>query len=99
MGVKPIPTPSPEDRLPTVSTQAEERVSVASNWQLVWWRFKKHRLALISVVVLVIFYIIVLFPDFFAVLNPEETNERLTFIPIQAIHFFQDGKLDPWVPG
>ena len=23
----------------------EERISVASNWTLIWWRFKKHRLA------------------------------------------------------
>ena len=27
---------------------AEERISVASNWKLVWWRFKKHKLALFS---------------------------------------------------
>jgi peptide/nickel transport system permease protein len=99
MADEPIPTPSPEERILPAGTRAEERVSVASNWQLVWWRFRKHRLALISAVVLVVFYIVVLFPDFFAVLDPEETNERLTFIPIQMIHLFRDGKLDPWVPG
>jgi peptide/nickel transport system permease protein len=94
-----IPTPAPEERIPPTSSKAEERVSVASNWQLVWWRFRKHRLALISAFVLTIFYIVVLFPDFFSVIDPEETNERLTFIPIQTIHLTRDGKLDPWVPG
>ena len=27
---------------------AEERVSVASQWQLMWWRFRKHKLAMIE---------------------------------------------------
>jgi peptide/nickel transport system permease protein len=82
---------------PTLSP--EERISVASNWQLVWWRFRKHRLAMISAFVLIIFYIVVLFPDFFSVISPEETNQRLMFIPIQPIHLIREGKLDPWVPG
>jgi peptide/nickel transport system permease protein len=99
MTANPTPTPSPEERILPVSSKAEERISVASNWQLVWWRFRKHRLAMISAVVLIIFYIVVLFPDFFSVINPEETNQRLMFIPIQPIHLIRDGKLDPWVPG
>ena len=33
---------------PAVPVTAEDRVSVASNWRLVWWRFRKHRLALVS---------------------------------------------------
>jgi peptide/nickel transport system permease protein len=99
MTANPTPTPSPEERILPVSSKAEERISVASNWQLVWWRFRKHRLAMISAVVLIVFYIVVLFPDFFSVINPEETNQRLMFIPIQPIHLIRDGQLDPWVPG
>jgi peptide/nickel transport system permease protein len=99
MSGQPVPTPPPAERGLPESSRAEERVSVASNWQLVWWRFRKHRLALFSAAVLIAFYVVVLFPDFFAVIDPEETNERLTFIPIQPIHLFQDGRLDPWVPG
>ncbi len=84
---------------PSAEAQAEERVSVASNWQLVWWRFKKHRLAVFSAIVLILLYIIVLFPDFFAVSDPEATDERLTFIPIQGLHLFDGWRFDPWVPG
>ena len=36
---------------PVVTTAAEERVSVASQWQLMWWRFRKHRLAMVATVV------------------------------------------------
>ena len=38
---------------PALPVTAEERVSVASSWQLIWWRFRKHRLALASACVLI----------------------------------------------
>jgi len=38
----------------------EQRVFVASQWQLMWWRFRKHRLAVASAVVVVGFYGLVL---------------------------------------
>ena len=37
---------------------AEERYYVASQWQLVWRKFRKHKLALFGGSVLAIFYII-----------------------------------------
>lgn len=79
-------------------SSAEERVSVASNWTLVWWRFKKHRLALLCGGLLIFFYIVVLIPDFFAVENPEFTDARQSFIPPRALHLFDNGALSPWVP-
>ncbi len=84
--------------LEKAATQAEERVSVASNWQLVWWRFKKNRLALFSAAVLIFFYLIVLIPDFFATQDPEATEARLVFIPAQALNLFDESGLHPWVP-
>ncbi len=80
------------------TSAAEERVSLASNWQLVWWRFKKHRLAMISGVVLILFYLVVLFPDFFSTLEPEATDARLAFIPIQHVTVFEGLRFRPSVP-
>jgi peptide/nickel transport system permease protein len=77
---------------------AEERVSVASNWTLVWWRLRKHRLALASAVVLILFYAVVLCPDFFSTQDPELTEARLAFIPVQRLHVFDGGRWSPWVP-
>jgi peptide/nickel transport system permease protein len=77
---------------------AEERISVASNWKLVWWRFKKHKLALFSAGILIVLYAIVLCPDFFSTQDPERTDARQAFIPIQPLHFFDDGSFSPWVP-
>lgn len=80
------------------TSQEEERVSIASNWTLVWWRFRKNILAVVSLAVLVFFTTVVLVPDFYATMDPEATNARLAFIPIQRVHWLDEGKIKPWVP-
>src|SRR2546425_6441845 len=77
---------------------AEDRISVASNWRLVWWRFRKHRLALVSALLLLALYVVVLCPDFFSTQDPEATDARLAFIPVQRLHLFDGARLSPWVP-
>jgi peptide/nickel transport system permease protein len=83
---------------PVASSAAEARLSVASNWTLIWWRFKKHRLALFCGLVLIAFYVVVLVPDFFATQDPEASEARLAFVPAQSLHLFRDGRFDPWAP-
>ena len=78
---------------------AEERISVASNWRLVWWRFRGHRLAVASTVLLLGFYTIVLCPDFFSTQDPEATDARLAFIPVQRVRLLDGWVPRPWVPG
>jgi peptide/nickel transport system permease protein len=80
-------------------TLAEERVSLASNWTLVWWRFRKHRLAMASALALLGFYAVVLCPDFFSTQDPEATEARLAFIPVQRVRLFDGWTPRPWVPG
>ncbi len=80
------------------ASKAEDRVSVASNWQLVWWRFRKNRLAVFSMIVLIIFYVIVLVPDFFGTQDPEATEAALAFIPMQGISFFDSSGFNLSVP-
>jgi peptide/nickel transport system permease protein len=84
--------------LDKAANRAEDRVSVASNWQLVWWRFRKNRLAVLSAIVLIGFYIVVLFPDFFATQDPEFTDAKLAFIPMQGVSFFDGANVGAWVP-
>ena len=75
----------------TAGKEAEDRVAVASNWRLVWWRFRRHHLAMASGVLLIFLYLIVLVPDFFSTQDPERTDARQAFIPVQMVHFFDDG--------
>jgi peptide/nickel transport system permease protein len=81
-----------------VSSKDEERVSVASNWKLVWWRFRKNRLAVASAIVLLAFYAVVLVPDFFGTQDPEATDAALAFIPVQWISFLDATGFRPSVP-
>ena len=82
----------------TAGSAAEDRIAVASNWRLVWWRFRRHHLAMLSAGLLIVLYIVVLVPDFFSTQDPERTDARQAFIPVQMVHFFDDGGLSPWVP-
>lgn len=83
--------PNASTREITPTSVAEDRVSVAPNWKLVWWRFRKNKLALASGVILILFYLIVLVPSFFATADPQQTSARASFIPPQRIGFFQAG--------
>src|SRR6266536_6508748 len=75
---------------PVTTTVAEERVSVASQWQLMWWRFRKHKLAMVSAVVVMIFYLIVVLADFLAYSDPEVSEAQRGLIAPQPIHWFAD---------
>ena len=38
--------------LPIAGVVAEDRIAVATQWQLIWWRFRKHKLAVCGTIVL-----------------------------------------------
>jgi peptide/nickel transport system permease protein len=92
----PLAPSVPEARVAPAA--AEERVSLASNWTLVWWRFRKHRLAMASAVLLIGLYAVVLCPDFFSTEDPEATDARLAFIPVQPPRMLEGMRWSPWVP-
>ena len=78
----------------------EEKLYTAKPWQLIWWRFAKHRLALASLVFLLICYVIVLFAEFFAPYRPFDLDKLQTYRPPQAIHLFDKGAFQgPFVYG
>jgi peptide/nickel transport system permease protein len=78
---------------------AEQRIAVATQWQLMWWRFRKHKLALGGTFVLVLFYLVALFADFFAYTDPHESDAQRSLIAPQTIHWIDDGALRPYVQG
>ena len=82
------------------TVSAEERIASATQLRLTWWRFRKHRLAVWSGVVVAIFYAAALFADTIAYSDPQATDSRRSYIPPQAIHLWDsDGSLRPWVHG
>ena len=88
--------PAPAAAAPIV-TAAEEKVAAATQLQLTWWRFRRHKLAVASGIVVVLFYVMALLGDFLAVTEPHATDASRSYIPPQAIHFFDDGEFRPHV--
>ena len=76
---------------------AEQRIAVATQWQLMWWRFRKHKLAAGGSIVLVAFYLVALFADFFAYADPQESDAQRSLMAPQAIHWMDDGSFKPYV--
>lgn len=72
------------------------RLAVASQWQLVWWAFKRHRLAMVGLFVTIALYVIAVVPGFFAVNDPSQQNRRSVFHPPQALHIIDSGENGSW---
>jgi peptide/nickel transport system permease protein len=66
----------------------QKRLAVASQWQLMWWAFRKHHLAMVGLWVVAALYIIALVPGFFAINDPSQQNTRAAYQPPQSIHWF-----------
>jgi peptide/nickel transport system permease protein len=79
---------------------AEPRVFVASQWQLIWWKFRKHKLAMASAVVVGLIYLIAIFVEPIAPFLPDAFYPPRTYAPPQALHFFHEGRfIGPYVFG
>jgi len=72
----------------------EERIAVATPGQMMWWKFRKHKLAVASGIFLIILYLIAIFCEFVAPYVPEDTFIRYKLAPPTKIHFVDsDGNL------
>lgn len=76
------------DLRPEPAAETEARIYVASQWKLTWWRFRKHRVAMISAVVVLSVYLVALFAEFLAPFPTDMYNSRYTFAPPQRVHLF-----------
>jgi peptide/nickel transport system permease protein len=79
-----LPQPLPE-------MEKEAQVFVAPQWKLVWWKFRKHKLALFSAIVTVLIYVVALLVEFLAPFLPDETNSLYLYAPPQPLHVDRAG--------
>lgn len=100
MSMRPLPSDEPGTALteePTDETEAtavdpttgEARVEVASasQRQLIWWRFRKHRLAMTGMWILVAMYFVAAFAGFFAPYNKDSASSENAYHPPQLPRF------------
>jgi peptide/nickel transport system permease protein len=83
-----------------VETHADlGHAAVAGQWRLAWWKFRRHKLALISGIVVICIYLVAIFADVLAPADPEAYVARYTYAPPQMLHLFDDGRFSPYVTG
>ena len=73
----------------------EEEIYMAPQWKLVWWRFKRHRLALVAAGLLSIFFLIAIFPNFLSIHDPKITHGKDSLVGPQRINGLW--RFDPYV--
>jgi peptide/nickel transport system permease protein len=73
-------------RTSAIAEAEEQAIFVASNWQLVWWRFRKHRAAVISAFVLAFFYLLAGFCELIAPYDPDAKFLKYKMAPPTRIH-------------
>lgn len=78
---------------PQASIQQLERQDLdAPNWLLVWRKFRKHKLGLISGLFLLLAYLMLPFAGFIAPYGPNERHEEHLYSPPQMAHLFHEGQ-------
>jgi len=77
----------------STETTKTERRFYASQEQLIWWHFKKHKLALMGTAVLSIFYFAVIFAEVLVPYDPETRIQGYINAPPTLVHFYsKDGQ-------
>jgi len=81
-------------------TAEQERYYMAGQWKLMWWRFRRHKPAVISMVFLLLMYFSTLISEFIAPYDLHTRHSRYIFAAPQSVHLFHEGSfLGPFVYG
>ena len=95
---EPIPPVTPESGV-RISRKAEAYYT-ASQTQLIFWRLRRHRLAIISLFVVLGLYLTAIFAEFLSPYDYTERFNRFLYAPPQVPHIIHDGQLTrPFVYG
>ncbi len=70
---------------PSIPLTAEEKYYLASQWQLMWQKFRRHKLAIIGGGLMLTLYVIAIFADFISPYLSEQRYPRFPFHPPSAV--------------
>ncbi len=81
-------------------TPGQESQYLASQWRLMWWKLRRHRLAVICGLVLFLTYGSTVISEILAPYSLPTRHTNYIFSPPQPVHLFHEGKLiGPFVYG
>ena len=73
--------------------EEEEILAVAGQYRLMWWRFRRHKVAVAAGFLLLFFYILFPFAEFVGFGDPTYVATKLQLLRPQPLQIFDDGKL------
>jgi peptide/nickel transport system permease protein len=73
-------------------TREQERYYLASQWRMMWWRFKRHRLAVVCGAVLLAMYLSIIVSEILAPYDLHSRHTNFIHAPPQSIHLFHEGR-------
>lgn len=83
-----------------VMSEQQKRIHMASQWKLMWWKFKRHRIALLSGIILAVLYVMIIFCEFLSPYNLATRNVDSIYAPPQKVRLFHEGQfIGPFVYG
>jgi len=81
-------------------TPEQERFYRASQWKIMWWKFRRHRVAVFSAVILLLFYASILVSEVLSPYNLHSRDSRHIYAPPQQLRLFHEDKfVGPFVYG
>ena len=80
-----------------VAGKSLESIYAASQWRLMWRKFIRNKVAIAGGVIVLFFYVGALFAPFIAPYGLTERFAKYIYMPPQRVHFFHDGKFQPFV--
>lgn len=81
---------------------ASEKLYMETQWQLMWRKFKKHKLAMVGMVILIVLYTLGIFSEFFATQDIAKRSTSAISMKPTVIHFVDEEgnfSLQPFVYG
>jgi peptide/nickel transport system permease protein len=90
--------------IPSLETDSSKKKSSgedlyqASQWKLMFWKLRRHKMAITGAIVLILFYVMAIFAPIIAPYNGDHRSEYFYLAP-QQIHWIHDGKFEPFVYG
>ena len=79
-------------------TPEQERYYLATQWQLMWWKLRRHKLAVWSGAFLIAMYASIVMSEILAPYALQTRNTDFLYHPPQAVHWFHEGEfIGPFV--
>ena len=89
-----------EPQLTETLTAEQEEFYRASQWRIMWWKFRRHRIAVVCGVILSLLYASALVSEFLAPYALNTRDSAHIYAPPQGLHLFHNGEfVGPFVYG